>query len=228
MSQLRLEITADGSHTLVLPDEQEQYHSIHGAIQESEHVFMQAGLMHYLSAFSGKSVQLLEIGMGTGLNVLLTYLLAKSKQVQIRYTSLEAFPLQQAIYSQLNYADLLAPKDEEVNDLFQQIHCGEWGKEVSFCEHFQFIKLNTRLEEFQSADTYQLIFFDAFSPRVQPELWTTEIFAKLYTCMSQNSILVTYCAKGEVKRNLKSAGFSLENIPGPPGKREMIRATKIN
>ncbi|MCX7744799.1 MAG: tRNA (5-methylaminomethyl-2-thiouridine)(34)-methyltransferase MnmD [Flavobacteriales bacterium] len=210
--------TADGSHSIYLPDLNEHYHSVHGAIQESMHVFIQAGL----HAVSIDPINLLEVGLGTGLNALLTLLENKKKPRKIHYTSLEKFPLPAEIYQSLNYAKLLNVDAQE----FLKIHESDWEVPVVFNEHFQFTKHHNSLQQWKTTQQFQLIYFDAFAPEKQPDMWTEEIFFKIFELLESGGIMVTYCAKGVVKRTLKSCGFEVQTLPGPPGKREMIRVVK--
>jgi tRNA U34 5-methylaminomethyl-2-thiouridine-forming methyltransferase MnmC len=216
--------TADGTHTLFVKDLDEHYHSVHGALQESMHVFINAGLIEAEKKFD--TIHLLEIGFGTGLNCLLTYF---NHHTTIKYAGIEAFPLEESILGKLNYTEWLNYRDSQ--KLFNNIHSAEWNTPVLLNNDFELIKLNTKIEniaatDLQIFDNPNLIYFDAFAPSAQPELWTENIFKDIYNIMPEGGILVTYCAKGEVKRNMKAAGFTIEALPGPKGKREMTRATK--
>jgi tRNA U34 5-methylaminomethyl-2-thiouridine-forming methyltransferase MnmC len=220
--QLEIEIiqTSDGSHSLYLKDKDETYHSKHGAIQESQHVFIGAGLKPFIAA-GLQEIRILEVGFGTGLNALLTLLEAEKAETKIDYTSLEAFPLGAAITGQLNYGtELNAPLE------FEKIHAAPWGEKVAITAHFSLTKIHIPLEAFSTTDKFNLIYFDAFAPAVQPELWAEEVFHKIFEAMTSGGILVTYCSKGDVRRAMIAAGFQAEKVPGPPGKREMLRATK--
>jgi len=221
--------TTDGSHSIFIPDLNEHYHSIHGAIQESRHVFIEAGLKYIPS--SPNAISVLEIGFGTGLNALLTILESQNSNLKIIYTSIEAFPLSDEIVRQLNYASELKQDANtykvDLQNSFDTMHQSEWGKEILISENFNFKKIQKTLQETELKDQeFDLIYFDAFGPPVQPEMWTEEIFSKIFSATKPHGILVTYCAKGEVKRTLKKVGFQIQNLPGPPGKREMIRAVK--
>lgn len=223
-ADLRLIVTEDGSHTLVRNDWGEPYHSLHGALQESQHVFISAGLAHCAPA-SG-IIRLLEIGVGTGLNALLAWHFAENKQINIDYTGIEPFPITPSLALQLNYPDML--KMAGGDHAFRVIHdalfsgevrkIGEYFHMKIFHQDFRKVELNSR--------AFECIFFDAFDPAKVPELWTAEAFDHLYKSLKPSGVLVTYSAKGQVRRNLKSAGFVVEKLPGPPGKREMTRATK--
>ncbi len=215
--------TADGSNSLYVKELDEHYHSIHGAIQESRHVFIDAGLK-YITEQNHSPLSVLEIGLGTGLNTFLTFIESEKLNLTIKYTALEAFPLLLDITNQLNYVECLNEKKH--NDVFNFVHSCEWEKEIPLSEKFILNKLNSTLQEINFDDTYHLIYFDAFGPRVQPEMWTEGMFSKLFSATKPNGILVTYCAKGEVKRMFKKVGFAVETLPGPPGKREMVRAIR--
>jgi tRNA U34 5-methylaminomethyl-2-thiouridine-forming methyltransferase MnmC len=217
--------TSDGSHTLFIKELDEHYHSIHGALQESMHVFINAGLIEAEKKFD--TINLLEIGFGTGLNCLLTYF---NHHKPIKYAGIEAFPVEESILGKLNYTEWLNYRDSQ--NTFNNIHAAEWNKPVQLNADFELIKLDSKIEDIASTslqifDKPNLIFFDAFAPSAQPELWTKDIFEMLYNIMCNDGILVTYCAKGEVKRNMKAAGFKVEPLPGPKGKREMTRAIKL-
>jgi len=217
-----LKITADGSHTIFVEELNETYHSKHGAIREAVHVFIQAGLNH----LNQSKIKVLEIGFGTGLNVFLTLLESCKRGITVDYTSLEAFPLENKIISQLNYTTELGASGKEI-EWFRLLHGVEWESAKRITEGFSLNKLKTTLINFETIEQYDLIFFDAFGPKVQPEMWSEAIFEKMYKCLAKDGVLVTYCAKGSVKRGLKSVGFTIESLPGPPGKREMTRALKL-
>ncbi|MBK9478129.1 MAG: tRNA (5-methylaminomethyl-2-thiouridine)(34)-methyltransferase MnmD [Bacteroidetes bacterium] len=219
---MKIIVTKDGSHTLQHPVLDETYHSIHGAIQESKHVFIEAGLKAI--AQQKKQISLLEIGFGTGLNAWLTALTARELTCSVEYTTLETFPLAPEITNQLNFANSTMFKEHNI--LFAELHASEWEKLIPINSIFSLEKKQIKLEDYESEKQFDLIYFDAFSPQSQPELWTVEQFTKLYKSLNYSGILVTYCAKGAVKRNLKEAGFTIEALPGPPGKREMTRAVK--
>ena len=214
--------TADGSDSLFVKDLNEHYHSTHGAIQESRHVYIDAGLK-YISS-NNNSINILEIGFGTGLNALLTSIEAEGLKLKINYTTLEAYPLDIEIINKLNYADCVSGENQK--EIFTSIHTCEWEKSIPISPFFNLHKIKNALQEIEFTDTYNLIYFDAFAPNVQPEMWTEEVFTKLYSVLKPNGSIVTYCAKGEVKRTLKKVGFEVESLPGPPGKREMVRGNK--
>lgn len=214
--EIRLTPTEDGSHTLYLPEIDESYHSVHGAIQESMHIFIEAGL----KLCERKEIRILEIGFGTGLNAYLSALFSEGKK--IHYTSVEKYPLPEGVSSQLNYASEIG----ESNDLFLSLHQCEWDKVCEINSNFSLLKKHGDICEIELDEYYDVIFFDAFSPEKQAELWTETIFSKIYKNASDGAILTTYCAKGRVRRTLQQVGFEVERIPGPPGKREILRARK--
>jgi tRNA U34 5-methylaminomethyl-2-thiouridine-forming methyltransferase MnmC len=209
---IRIVDTADGSHSIYNERLDEHYHSVHGAIRESRHVFIEAGLLHTTKT----DLRILEIGFGTGLNALLTLL--QDPHRRIHYTSLEAFPLEPELALQLNYTALSAS--------FAELHLAEWEKEIPITSNFVLRKMKGKLEELIIEGKFDLIYFDAFSPERQPELWTREIFHRLFSLMNENGCLVTYCAKGQVRRNMEEAGLTVERLAGPPGKREMLRSRR--
>lgn len=214
--------TEDGSKTIHLPELNESYHSIHGAVQEAKHVFLKSGW----DQLAISEYKILEIGFGTGLNAILTLIKGMKEDKKVHYTGLEAFPITPEEVKALNYAIL--PVIQSVKSEYEQLHESQWGKEININSEFILLKKEQKIEEFfPKENSYNLIYFDAFAPRVQPEMWTSEVFQKMYAALSKNGILVTYCAKGEVRRNMKHTGFEVERIPGPPGKREMLRAIKL-
>lgn len=212
--------TSDGSTTIHLPKWNENYHSKHGAIQEAKHVFIKNGL----SLFEGKSVSILEIGFGTGLNAFITYLEALKFNQSIYYVGVEAYPVSFEEVAQMNYiSELDAKKDAAI---FQKMHHAEWNANVKISEKFLLKKRKIFFNEIADNQEFDLIYFDAFGYRVQPQLWSTEIFRKMYEALKNDSYLVTYAARGSVKRSMLEVGFSVEKLQGPPGKREMFRAYK--
>ncbi|GHT60865.1 hypothetical protein FACS189451_01720 [Bacteroidia bacterium] len=210
--QIILETTADGSHTFFLPEMGEHYHSVNGAIQESKHVYLDAGFKQ-----CGKpEIQVLEMGFGTGLNALITALEAENQKNKVFYTGLEKFPLSPEMIGQLNYS--------ETNPaLFQAIHQAGWGKSELVNPYFQLEKIQTDFRDYNFPNKYDVVYYDAFAPDKQPEVWSQELFDKIFSAMNPDGILTTYCAKGNIRRMMQQAGFSVERIPGPPGKREMLR-----
>ena len=217
-----IEITEDGSHTLYLPELDEHYHSTHGAIRESLHVYLEAGLHHCHK----EEINLLEIGFGTGLNAFLTLLDTEKSGKIVRYTSLEQYPVSIADAEQFNYSKLLDPSKEEI---FMQLHSSLWGEWVEMTPAFHLRKLQmdaSNLDNFQPETPFDVIYYVAFAPEKQPTMWREEIFNRLYTLSNQGAVLTTYCAKGAVRRMLQSAGYQVTRLPGPPGKREILKAIK--
>ncbi|MBX2964544.1 MAG: tRNA (5-methylaminomethyl-2-thiouridine)(34)-methyltransferase MnmD [Cyclobacteriaceae bacterium] len=213
--------TKDGSHTLRNSELNETYHSIHGAVQESLHVFIKNGFDFFQETFP-KQLSILEIGFGTGLNAWLTATRAIGLPVQIQYTTLESFPLEETIWSKLNYA-----ANEQGIELFTKLHQAGWSKSVSVTPEFTLFKIHNTLQQVSlHPSAFDLVYFDAFAPEKQPEMWALPVLEKVISSMKPGAILVTYCAKGQLKRDLKSLGLTVEALPGPPGKREMIRAKK--
>ncbi len=213
-------MTGDGSSTLYSDRMQESYHSVNGAVQESLHVFIEAGLQHCRLP----QVKIFEVGFGTGLNALLSWEAAQRLQLSIDYVSIEAFPLQPEITRMLNYQGFTAGLPA---DAFEQLHRAEWNQMVVLeSGRFRLKKIQADFKRYDFDDFYDLVYFDAFAPAKQPELWVEENFRKLANAMHPGGILVTYCAMGEVRRRLQRAGFTPERLPGPPGKREMLRATR--
>ena len=199
------------------------YHSIHGARQESTHVFIREGLEAIRPLRSGR-IAIFEMGFGTGLNSLLTLINAGEKKQPVYYYSVELFPLNNEEVKQLNYCNELHRPD--LQPLFERLHNCEWEKDIIITDHFTLHKTNTDLITLSTNQHFNLIYYDAFAPGAQPELWTVAVFEKLYHLLLPGGILVTYCSKSDVQRAMKAAGFMIEKIPGPPGKREMIRAIK--
>lgn len=215
--------TKDGSKTIHIPEWNESYHSQHGALQEAMHVFIQSGLYHIQHQFN--PIHILEIGFGTGLNALLSLQQASNLEIQILYDGLEAFPITNDEWKAMNYTsiDSLKNLENESEALFK----AKWNTWSKLNDSFSIYKRNEKLENFKPENNhYHLIYFDAFGPRVQPEMWSLGILQKLFDALSKGGVLVTYCCKGQVRRDLITAGFEVEKIPGPPGKREMLRAKK--
>lgn len=221
--KVELVTTLEGSHSLYIEALDEQYHSKYGAIQEAEHVFINAGLKYQVEQFN--TINILEVGFGTGLNALLTLQYAIEHNININYYTIEAFPLSFDIVEQLNYPSFLKDK-EQYSIYFTKLHALDWNEEHSIHANFNFIKYQSTIQTIQLQQKFHLVYYDAFAPSAQPELWTTTIFQKIYNNLLPNAVLVTYCAKGEVKRNFKNIGFQLEALAGPKGKREMIRVKK--
>ncbi len=213
-------ITNDGSTSIYIPEMDETYHSVHGAIQEAKHVFIKNGL----GLISKKKINVFEVGFGTGLNAFLAAQYSEENNVLIHYHSIEAFTVELELINQLNYNSLINYKIQ----ILATIQTTEWEKEIAILETFYLRKIEAKMQDFDpEKESYDIVFFDAFGPRAQSEMWSIEILQKMHDCLIPNGKLVTYCAQGQFKRNLKSIGFKVENLPGPPGKREMTVATKL-
>lgn len=213
-------LTQDGSHTLYVPDMDEHYHSRFGALTESEHIFINAGL----ASLPQGDVSVLEVGFGTGLNALLTALHAGRKKIRVSYTTLEKYPLDPSLISMLNYGHLAGEGGEE---LFRTIHEASWNTPVPITEWFILEKRQTDLTAENPSGVYDLVYFDAFGPDKQPEMWSEKVLNRIAVVTHPGSLFVTYSAKGNLKRMLRSLGFEVEHLPGPPGKRVFTRAVKI-
>ncbi len=212
--------TADGSTTIQLEEWNEQYHSKHGAIQEAYHVFIKSGLQEVAS----KEIAILEMGFGTGLNALITYLEAEKNDLTISYVGMEAFPVSAEELEQLNFVPELGIK--RLGRVFTLMHSCPWEQHVEISDFFSLSKCQADFKTLAEVELFNLIYFDAFGPRVQPELWTTTVFEKTFNALKNDGVLVTYSAKGSVRRAMQEVGFRVERLPGPPGKREMLRAVK--
>lgn len=222
VNKLSIKNTADGSSTIYNSELDENYHSTHGALQEANHVFIQNGLKKVLVDFkSNKVIHLLEVGLGTALNCFLTFKYVQSSNVQINYYGIESFPLSLDIINQLNYKLSIQEKSE-----FEALHTTQWNKSVKISDNFTLNKENLIFQNYKNKQLFNLVYFDAFGPRVEPYLWDIKIFEKIFNMLTSEGVLVTYCAKGQVRRDLIEVGFKVERLPGPPGKREMLRATK--
>lgn len=223
----RVEIfeTKDGSHSLLLPEMNETYHSTHGAKTESNYVFIDKGLRYYRSINPDHEVvRILEIGFGTGLNPWLTALEAGAEKIKVEFTSLEKFPLEPEVTSQLNYADT---HDADSKRIFKKIHESTWDMSEQVTGYFSLKKMNTDIHTFLGgAEMFDIIYFDAFAPSKQPDMWTPKVLEKMYSLLSSQGVFTTYCAQGQFKRDLKSVGFIIEELEGPPGKKEMTRGIK--
>jgi tRNA U34 5-methylaminomethyl-2-thiouridine-forming methyltransferase MnmC len=216
--KIELITTKDGSHSLYRPDLDEQYHSVFGAIQESMHIFIANGF----EGLQKKHVQVFEVGFGTGLNVLLTYIKSTREEKKVKYYSIEKFPVELEIVSQLNYPSILSPGSPE---LFSRIHNSDWDTDIQFGQ-FTLHKIHADLLEYSIPPGNDLVYFDAFSPDKETGLWSERIFSEIFDSMNTGGIFVTYSAKGEVRRRLLSVGFKVEKLPGPPGKKHILRAIK--
>ena len=212
--------TSDGSKTIHLPDWDESYHSKHGAIQEAYHVYIERGLR----LFKNAPISILEIGFGTGLNAIITFIEAKKLNLDINYTGIEAYPLSMEEALEMNYLESLQSLNQQ--PIFEKMHQSPFAEQVVLSDNFRLEKRNIFFDQIEDIESFDLIYFDAFGYRVQPELWSTEIFQKMYTALKKDGVLVTYAARGVVKRSMQEVGFTVEKLAGPPGKREMMRAFK--
>lgn len=234
--------TEDGSHTLFAEQFNEIYHSRHGAIQESQHVFIKMGLDYVLEQkkdrqlaasspsplereLEGEAVSILEIGFGTGLNALLTMLQAEKRNLKLNYTTIELYPVDITTIKELNYTQQLGY--EYCYGPYHSMHLVRWNEAHDVTPHFNFKKINASVIEHRvEPESFDLIYFDAFAPDNQPEMWSVDVFKAMHRALKTGGVLVTYCSKGVVQRTMKEAGFTVEKTPGPPGKREMLRAIK--
>ena len=223
MTAISLKVTGDGSHTLYHPELDETYHSSHGALTESMYVFITQGLDYWHIHYPDQPVKILEVGFGTGLNAILAFQWSLLLQVPVTYTTLEPFPLPDEIIGQLNYMDFfnLPP----MKTTFEKMHSCAWQEWHLFLPDFNFQKRQEKLEE-ASLEKYDVVFFDAFAPNRQSEVWDIANIEKIAAAMNPGSLLTTYCAQGQFKRNLLAAGIPFDALPGPPGKKQMVRAIK--
>ena len=216
-------ITEDGSHSIQIPELNVSYHSKHGAIQESQHIYIETGLKHLSE--SQKKISVLEIGFGTGLNALLTLIEAEKNVLQILYDVVELHPLDSAFIASLNYLSLL--QSPQLLKEFSFMHASEWNTTVKISEHFSLKKIRGDIRNVELTGSYDLVYYDAFDPSAQPDLWAADVFKRIHAVMDNRGILVTFCSKGEARRAMEDAGFSVFKLPGPKGKREIVRAIKI-
>jgi tRNA U34 5-methylaminomethyl-2-thiouridine-forming methyltransferase MnmC len=219
---LQIILTSDGSHSLLNTALNETYHSHHGALQESLHVFIRNGLEHFYEKSHPQTIRIFEVGFGTGLNALLSMQFAAIRKVDIEYISIEAFPLQKDVWSRLNYAQSLNAAEQ-----FQKLHEAQWHDWQNMDVNFRLKKLNITLQEITLDQQFDVIYFDAFAPNKQPEMWELPMLEKVVNALAPEGVFVTYCAKGQLKRDLKSLGLQVETLAGPPGKKEMVRGLKI-
>jgi len=213
--------TSDGSSSVYIPLWDENYHSKHGAIQEAYHVFIKMGLDNFKD---GSKLCILEMGLGTGLNCFITYLEAIKRQLSIEYVGIEGYPLETDMIFELNHLEQLNAQNQV--KVYNDIQTTHWNEGQQIDLNFHLTKKQMMFEDFSANETADLIYFDAFGARVQPELWTEEIFGKMYDALKINGIIVTYAAKGSVRRAMQAVGLTVERLPGPPGKREMLRGRK--
>jgi tRNA U34 5-methylaminomethyl-2-thiouridine-forming methyltransferase MnmC len=219
--KLQIVNTSDGSQTLYIPEMDEQYHSMNGALTESNYVYLGKGYLFHKS----NAPIVFEVGFGTGLNCLLTALLAEKQKRTTTYYTIEKYPLDKKIIEHLKYGENISA---EAQILFEKIHCCEWDKPIQISKYFKLIKLRSDLIEnnLKEVKDCNVIYFDAFGPDKQPEMWQPQIFQKIYSITSHGGVFVTYSAKGAVRRQLAACGFEMERLPGPPGKIQMLRGIK--
>ena len=217
--------TSDGSTTIHFPELDEQYHSKHGAINESKHVFIKNGFDHILATKKFSELHILEIGFGTGLNAFITFLESLKRNQNINYVGVEAYPISEEEIRLLNYVEQLSAVNYRA--IFNALHETSWGIKQLLTASFSLTKRKQFFADIEDQDRYDIIYFDAFGARVQPELWGEDIFKKMHEALVYKGVMVTYAAKGSVRRAMQAVGFEVERLPGPPGKREMLRATKM-
>lgn len=221
MHPLRIVQTKDGSNTVLNTELGSTYHSRHGAITESKHVFLDKGLRKQLER-QVTDITLLEMGLGTGLNALLTLKEVLQQPVRINYHSLELYPIPESVWSTFKLPNELSDFQTE----FEEMHTSDWGMKIQLSDNFEITKHQISLLDFVGDVRFDVVYFDAFEPETQPELWTEEVFSRLFEMMNLEGVLTTYCCKGYVRRNMISAGFVVEKVAGPPGKREMLVAKR--
>lgn len=214
-------ITEDGSHTIYLPEIDEHYHSTHGAVQESLHIYINEGLLQFVN----KQISVLEIGFGTGLNAFLSYIYAQKHNISVKYWSIEKYPLAETEYKTLNYT---TGEFAEFTSVFEKMHLAPWDTDVVISPDFTLHKIQADLttHSFNFSSPVDLLYYDAFAPNKQPDLWTDDVIKKVCDHVGEGGVVVTYCAKGTVRRAFAAAGFQMERLPGPPGKKEIIRGKK--
>ncbi len=212
-------ITEDGSHSLYVPELNEHYHSLHGAVNESNHVFIKEGLLR----LNKEQLSIFEVGFGTGLNAFLTYNMATELNLRVVYHTIDTYRLPESLFAKLNYPEICLVEDK---DPFLKIHNSEWNSKVRLSDQFELLKISADIRDYTLDSMYDLIYFDAFAPDKQPELWEFPVFEKIFSSMKPGGILVTYSAKGDVRRLLCRIGFSVEKRPGPGRKRHMTLAIK--
>lgn len=215
--------TADGSHSILVDELRESFHSQNGSIQESVHTFINAGLFFLKETFNPSEVNIYEVGFGTGLNALLTEKWARENKTKCNYHSIEAYPLEAELWKELNYPSEIPNSSIEI---FNELHKSPWHKQVEIGEWFKLTKYDEKIQSFIPDKKFNLIYFDAFAPSVQPHLWKHEIFEMIYKQMSKKSVLVTYSAAGAPRNAMAKAGFWIEELKGAAGKKEMTRAIK--
>lgn len=212
--------TEDGSKTIFVPSLNEHYHSSHGAIQESMHIFIKYGFKE----INRSEINIFEVGFGTGLNAFLTALEAENMGVKVNYITIEKYPLDQNLVASLNYSDFFG---EPSRVLFDDLHGCEWNKTHQISEHFSIKKVQEDMRKYVPQDMFDLIYFDAFGPDKQPDMWSDMIISNISNACNTGAFFLTYSAKGELKRQLIASGFNVLHLPGPPGKREITWAVKL-
>lgn len=218
-----LQITSDGSQTIYMEELDETYHSSHGAIQEARHVFIQNGIVEFFQ--DNNELSIFEMGFGTGLNALLTQIHAEETKKKISYFGIEAYPVEDDLLQKINYVEQIG---EVAKMPFKQIHAARWDEMISISPYFELFKIHEKIEKLSKEfdGKMDLIYYDAFGPRAQSAMWEPTILSRMYELLKDKGVLVTYCAKGQVKRDLRDLGFEVKSLPGPPGKREMTAAIK--
>jgi tRNA U34 5-methylaminomethyl-2-thiouridine-forming methyltransferase MnmC len=225
MNELKIITTEDGSHSLYNTNLKETYHSFHGAVQESKYVFIKQGLDYLRSNSELKQINVLEVGFGTGLNAVLTAEWARENEVKVNFTTLEPFPVSEDIFIALNYSQFFTRS--EIQKDFLALHYAEWEGWFMLSPFFSMLKTEKKLQGFESEGTFDIIFFDAFAPNKQAELWAFDTLAKTVGFLSKGGVLVTYCAQGQFKSDLASLNLLIQTLPGPPGKKEMVRGLNV-
>jgi tRNA U34 5-methylaminomethyl-2-thiouridine-forming methyltransferase MnmC len=221
---LEIILTKDGSHSIYNSELNETYHSVGGALQESQFIYIDAGLKTVLT--SKRKISVFEVGFGTGLNAVLTLKEAINKQIEIDYTTLEPFPLPEEIVKGLNYPSMF--QDVFLKEKFYDLHSSQWNTRNQIVPYFNFMKVQQTIEEYTSQSKFDIVYFDAFAPSKQAEIWDLNNLKKVKELLKEGGILITYCSSGKFKRDLKEAGFVIESLPGPLGKREITRAIVIS
>ena len=215
-------ITADGSSSLFVPELNEHYHSTNGALQESRHIFIDHGLNYFHKANPEiDTIHIFEMGFGTGLNALLAWEFSQKQQLKIHYTTIEKYPLENSVIQELNFGKILTIVNAE--EAFNALHTAPWNEEYKI-NNVTLMKIEGDMLNYEPPKPIHVVFFDAFAPDLKPQLWSVDVFSKLFKCMRFNSVLTTYSAKGDVRRNLMAAGFTVKKLAGPPGKRHMLHA----
>ena len=219
---LKIIKTSDGSDTIYNSELNETYHSIHGSINESQHVYIESGLNYFHKKFKRKIYKIFEVGFGTGLNFVLSCHFSQVKNICVEYHAIEPYPLSPDIIKKLNYFET----DNAMRKVYENSHSQNFNEKVAYSDSFTFSKEKETLEDVVLKNSFDIIYFDAFAPSKEPKIWFYDNLVKVFNCMSDDSVLVTYCSSGKFKRDLKEIGFSVNTIPGPLGKKEMVRAIK--